>query len=495
MEGWHFRPRCPLAALSLGLAGFGAVAGAAYATVADKATVTISNYQAGDQLTAYRILNIESEDEGKFVYSVYATNKDALKAGLVGIGATVADDATDADLIKLVLDNLTDTNVETFAKAFIAASPTAEADTIGATGDVTQGYYLFAHTTIGTDSRDTRSRYMVDTVGAEGLTITLKNGTVTLEKKVQDNGDPNAPEGQGNGEWNDSADWALGDTVPFQLTGTLPAEYDEYETYFYSFNDTLDAGLTFDKSSVNVMSGDADLTSCFTVTEGSPITIATEDLKACDTAGALTSNSEIVVTYNATLNENAVIGTGGNWNKANLTFSNNPYQQSDGDKGTTPTDQVVVFTWNFDGTKTFDITPNDNDLPVFKLTNNSTGKVYENLTVTKQGDAYKFGVDRIDAGNYTLEETYTPAGFTKADNVTFDIVANHDVTSDQPTATLTVTGATLNGTGAATTILNKGGSKLPETGGMGTTILYTVGGAIVLMAGIGLAVALRRRQA
>lgn len=44
-------------------------------------------------------------------------------------------------------------------------------------------------------------------------------------------------------------------------------------------------------------------------------------------------------------------------------------------------------------------------------------------------------------------------------------------------------------------IVNKAGSELPETGGMGTTVLYVAGAAIVLIAGIGLAVALRRRQA
>ena len=44
-------------------------------------------------------------------------------------------------------------------------------------------------------------------------------------------------------------------------------------------------------------------------------------------------------------------------------------------------------------------------------------------------------------------------------------------------------------------IENKTGSELPSTGGMGTTMLYVAGGAIVLIAGIGMAVALRRRQA
>lgn len=48
---------------------------------------------------------------------------------------------------------------------------------------------------------------------------------------------------------------------------------------------------------------------------------------------------------------------------------------------------------------------------------------------------------------------------------------------------------------ASVDVVNNPGSNLPETGGMGTTMLYVAGGAIVLIAGIGMAVALRRRQA
>ncbi|KFI59329.1 isopeptide-forming domain-containing fimbrial protein [Bifidobacterium gallicum] len=487
------------AMLATGFAGIST----AYAATGEDATVTISNFVAGDELVGYRILDITSENSGatrdddKFVYAVNAENRSALIAGLKKL-VSVPDDATDADLIKLVLNNLTTSaNVETFAKAFKAASPTAGPTITDETTSVNQGYYLFEQTELGKDDTYTKSKYLVVNVGKNGATVTLKNGTVSLEKKVADNGDPNAPEGQGENEMNDSADYAIGDTVPFQLTGTLPAEYDEYETFYYSFNDTMSAGLTFKADSVAVKSGATDLTECFTVTAATPITIATANLKACTAAASLTADSEIVVTYNAELNDNAVIGTAGNPNTANLTFSNNPYAQGTGDRGTTPDDKVVVFTWEFDGTKTFSIDPNDADLPVFQLTNNSTGAQYT-LSVTKQpSGAYKFGVKGIDAGNYTLTETYTPAGFNKADDITFDIKPTHDVLADEPTAALVVTGdgVTQGTNGALATVLNEGGNKLPETGGMGTVALYTAGAAIVLFAGLGLTLAMKRRNA
>lgn len=505
-----------VAALSLGVTGF-VGASSAYATVTDNGTVTFNNFVEGDEVTAYRILNIESEANGQFVYSVNPDNKAALVAGLNAVKAEGADDFTtetdNSDLVKAAT-KLTDDNIEDFAKAFKNAGPTAE--TTKATTNtlsVQQGYYLFDMTKIGQNDKRTKSKYMVYTVGKDGASFNLKNGTVTLEKKVKDNaGDPgNTKDEQGkdlNADWNDSADYAVGDTVPFKLTGTLPEQYDAYETYYYEFVDTLSTGLTF-QNDIKVETNGKDITSCFDTTKGLT-SIKAANLKACSVADAnLGAGSEIVVTYTAKVNDNAVIGTEGNSNTAKLVFSNNPYSQGDGDKGTTPDDTVKVFTYKFQGTKTFSITPNDNDLPKFTLTKgtgtadnwtaDSTFAARE-LKVEKQADgSYTFNTERIDAGTYKVEETYVSAGFNKASDVVFTITAVHDVTSDNPNVTVTVTGAqpiaTQNNSGAALTINNNGGNKLPDTGGMGTVVLYTVGGLIVLIAGVGLAVALRRRQA
>ncbi|MCI6532081.1 MAG: isopeptide-forming domain-containing fimbrial protein [Bifidobacterium animalis] len=507
-----------VAALSLGVTGF-VGASSAYATVTEKGTVTFNNFVQGDEFTAYRILNIESEATGEdgnktYVYSVNADNKAAVIAGLNAVAAgTAANDIKDADLIKKVVETLkTSANVETFAKEFMKTA-TAAGDPIKTnTGEVQQGYYLFDMTKTGENAGEadkrTKSKYMVDTVGSAGATFTLKNGTVTLEKKVKDNaGDPGNVDA--NADWNDSADYAVDDIVPFKLTGTLPDTYDAYDTYYYEFVDTLSAGLTF-QNDIKVKTNGKDITSCFDITKGLT-SIKAENLKACAVTDAnLGAGSEIVVTYTAKVNGSAEIGTAGNPNTAKLVFSNNPYDQGEGKTGTTPDDTVKVFTYDFKGTKTFSITPNDNDLPKFTLTKQGDTTFSREMEVTKQADgSYKFSTERIDAGTYTLTETYTPAGFNTAAPITFTISAAHDVTSPNPTVTISVTSddkvtdkdgaeqdaAIATATGAASTINNTGGNKLPETGGMGTVVLYTVGGLIVLIAGVGLAVALRRRQA
>ncbi|WP_288148302.1 LPXTG cell wall anchor domain-containing protein, partial [uncultured Bifidobacterium sp.] len=96
-----------------------------------------------------------------------------------------------------------------------------------------------------------------------------------------------------------------------------------------------------------------------------------------------------------------------------------------------------------------------------------------------------------------------PAGYNYAAPTKFTITGN--LVTTQPTGGA-ITGTwgapttgnndvTVSGGTISTSIVNNAGNKLPSTGGMGTTILYVAGAVIVLIAGIGLAVTLRRRQA
>ena len=99
----------------------------------------------------------------------------------------------------------------------------------------------------------------------------------------------------------------------------------------------------------------------------------------------------------------------------------------------------------------------------------------------------------LDDGDYKLSETTTPNGYNTIDDVEFTVTAEHDVESDSPaltklsgdatTGSLEFTSSTSAGS-LTTDVVNKKGSVLPSTGGMGTTILYVVGTILVLAAGI-----------
>lgn len=372
------------------------------------------------------------------------------------------------------------------------------------------GYYLLKDKDAVTGD-DAATLFIVQVNGP--VTVNRKANKPTFEKKVKDVNDST----DDKSDWQDSADYDVNDGVPFQLTATLPTnepDFAAYKTYKLVFHDQQSAGLTFNKDSVVVKYGDQTLgTDSYTVTENPEdkdtfdITIA--DAKAVKDAegSAITvaAGGKFTVEYTSTLNENAVIGSTGNPNEASLEFSNNPNVGGESETGKTPTDKVIVFTYQLDINKTFnDGTPAENDLPKFKLYKfDSTTNDYTidrgEVTITKtEGGKYTASFKRVDDGKYKLVETKTPAGFNTAADTLFEITANHDVESDNPQLTVlkinTTTGNTTTGTVTAD-VVNQKGSNLPSTGGMGTVLLYVAGIAVFVLAGATLVMALRRRNA
>lgn len=103
---------------------------------------------------------------------------------------------------------------------------------------------------------------MLDTLGQTDLTINTKKSTPTSEKKVWETND-SKPQ---TTDWQDGADYDMGDLVPFQLKGTVSENIDQYQTYYYAFHDQMEDGLTFDKDSVVVKIGDRTVdASCYDI--------------------------------------------------------------------------------------------------------------------------------------------------------------------------------------------------------------------------------------
>lgn len=372
------------------------------------------------------------------------------------------------------------------------------------------GYYLLKDKDAVTGD-DAATLFIVQVNGP--VTVNRKADKPTFEKKVKDVNDSTGDKS----DWQDSADYDVNDEVPFQLTATLPTndtDFAAYKTYKLVFHDQQSAGLTFNEKSVVVKYGDKTLgADSYTVTENPEdkdtfdITIA--DAKAVKDAegSAITvaAGGKFTVEYTSTLNENAVIGSTGNPNEASLEFSNNPNVGGEGETGKTPTDKVIVFTYQLDINKTFNGgTPAENDLPKFKLykfdsaTNDYTIDRGE-VTITKTEDGkYTASFKRVDDGKYKLVETKTPAGFNTAADTLFEITADHDVESDNPQLTVLKINTTASNTTTGTVtadVVNQKGSNLPSTGGMGTVLLYVAGIAVFVLAGATLVMALRRRNA
>lgn len=445
----------------------------------------------------------------------------ANKAGTSGADLTAAEAAKTVS--ELGSDASDSKKLETINK-FVDMDK-GEYDTVSVTkplNSVPAGYYLAKDQNNTVTGYDAATLYIVRVVGNQVVTITRKTDKPTFQKKVED---MNNTDGTTT-DWQDSADYDVNDHVPFQLTATLPSgskDFAAYKTYKLVFKDTQSAGLTYPEAAgftvrygnTVVPASQYNLTLNPTAAPAdSTFTLTINDVKTLkDAAGSeiqVAAGGKFTVEYESTLNDKAVIGHDGNPNKASLEFSNNPNYTGEGESsptGETPEDKVIVFTYQLNVNKTFDQgAPAEGDMPQFKLyKKNSAGNydpVGEEITLSKGGTeaapTYTGSFPRIDDGDYKLVESHTPAGYNTAADTLFTVTADHDVSSDNPTLiSLKINqtdGDKTNGTVQAN-VVNKKGSNLPATGGMGTTILYAAGAAIVLVAAFGIAFAVRRRNA
>lgn len=415
------------------------------------------------------------------------------------------------------------------------------------------GYYLVKDQDGSLEGdADAATEYIVQVLG--NVAMEPKDSDIpTVEKKVSEE-DYHQDDGYGT-TYNDVADWDIGDSVPFKLIGSIP-DMSAYDTYEYIFTDTLSNGLTLQEDTVRVyiaVNRDDEVRDYTPLTEGEDYTLTVnnvengggsfsidfDDLKTAPYVDQGNRNF-VIVTYDATLNANAEIGLDGNPNNVYLEFSNNP--NGDG-RGRTAEDTVIVFTYELDGTKVdgenvetklegaeFVLLngghtrvahiengklvgwinlpegygdSNYNEIPyeTWQTLNRTTSVI---MTSAAEG---AFGVSGLDEGTYYLMEIKAPTGYNLLENaLRLDIAAataNGQTWAGDPAVALTALtidvdqGGAQNGdvgTGAvALTVANNQGATLPETGGMGTTLFYVIGGLLVAGAGILLVVRLRMR--
>ena len=438
-------------------------------------------------------------------------------------GTNIFASCTTAADVAAVLGGYADKSGEANAFANVAAKHLTTTFTAiaadASTVDLAAGYYLLVDTSTPGEG-DAMNSALLQVTNKGNITIEKKYEVPTVDKSVKDT----------DNQWGEAADWEIGSDVPFQLVGTLPSNYADYETYKYVFHDTLSAGLQYNGDvKVYVQNGETktELTTGFTVDPsaaatagGGTLTVTFENLK---TITSVTASSKIIVEYTAELLPGAVIGSTGNKNEVYLEYSNNPNQTGDGTPTTsnTPKDEVLVFTYELDVTKV-DGQNNETKLAnaEFVLLNSdkakaakvADGKFVEWVAVTTNEDGTvtypegttltsgsdgKFVIVGLDAGSYYLRETKAPAGYNLlTSDISVTITATLDKSENNPAltslklsvkedkegATATESDGVLATGIVSTNVVNNSGAQLPETGGMGTTIFYVLGGVLVLAA-------------
>jgi len=507
----------------LALAMLISMAGTAFA-----ANITINGVE-GAEYAAYKLLNATNQGTN-YSYTFNDKYADILKA------ATGKDSLEEIEAYILSLDaddKATDLRdlADAIYAAITTADPAIEPDVTTDTSvfeDVAEGYYLIAETKVANEA-DTFSLVMLNTVGKEDITVNTKEDKPTVEKKIEEVNDTT-----GTAVWGDSADHDIGDEINYRVTGSVSNKYAYYSSYYYSFVDTMEDGLTYNQNAkVYIVNGDSkvDVTEQFTIAntvkEGTDTVngfTATANLKEL-TGVTITETTTVVVEYTATLNENALHGTPGNKNVVYLEYENNPYHEADGnpatpdkpgepdqpgdepgdeEPGKTEEDVNIVFTFKSVVNKTdkSGAALEGAGFTLYKWVKDGVAGE-EDTTAdgwVKIGDEITgvttFTFEGLDAGKYKLEESTVPAGYNKCDDIEFEVAATYNTEVDPPAlAGLVVKdsigtvisegeGASFTATladGAVTTnVVNVSGEELPSTGGIGTTIFYILGSVLVI---------------
>ena len=466
----------------------------------EKGTITINNAVDGQTYTIYKLLDLESYDKTKNNYSYKPANG----------WESFIDQNTDY-FIKNEYDGISwkANEGETTEQAQKRASALAKKALEYAkdpSKSITCSDTKTAHSTTVTFSGLDLGYYLVDSsVGAlcslnttnPSAEIKEKNGQPTVEKKVSST--------DGNG-YGDSNDVNIGDKVYFQTIITAQAGAQDYVLH-----DTMDEGFTF-TNNIQVKLNDSKVenqdysiylkgTENNKTTDGCTFEIRfTKDF--CD---KLKENDKIYVTYTAMLNSKAFIGinnndASGNTNATKITYGANN-KESVESKTQTYTYQIPVFKYTGIGKTplagaTFSLFTTEMEGDAIKLVQKTGTQEYrlaiqgetgeKEVTEITTTDTGRFSIQGLKPGNYWLEETAAPKGYNKLKKrIKIAVGAHGAITIDgNYNADGTVSGGNLE---AEVGVENKTGTVLPSTGGAGTTMIYLIGGALVLGSGVVLA--------
>ena len=470
-----------LASLLLALVMVFALATTAFATGAvtptTTGTITVANPVEGQTYTAYKIFDVTYDGKGNYAYTIDfdGTNNEwfvdvrlyaQLDKGLV-------EHVVSLDLVQgsgvacfyTTNDKFSPADFAAFLKGKLGQNPTGYTGyELTKQGDVASvsglplGYYFVASSTGALCNLTTTT---------PDVTIHDKND-MPFEKKA------------------DKTNADVGQIVNYTVTGKVP-DYTGFETYIYEIADTMSQGLTFNRNSLAVKVGSADVTAdaskCTITYDG---TTAPNTFKVSINVKNCTVGDAITVTYTATVNEQAIAVI--SKNEAKLTYSNDPTDSTK--TTTTPPQEQKVYTSKIvidkvekvaEGTVAKKLagaefvlykeeTAGETTSTSYYKWDNATKKVewvadMKNATVVTTDDKGAASFDGLANGTYYLVETKAPAGYNRLEKP-----YKVEVEGGTAEANLTVTAK----------VENSAGTLLPSTGGMGTTVFYVLGAVLVL---------------
>lgn len=446
-----------------------------------KGSITITNALPKQEYKLYRILELESFNttSGAYSYKLSEKWKGFISDANYNAGKYLKEEN---GYVTWINENSDDATVRVFAEEALKYAQVngIECDSLIknetdseksiAANNLPLGYYL-VDSSAGALCNVNTTRPNVE--------INEKNGTPTVEKKVKE-------DSKDTFESSNTAD--IGQTLEFKTTITAQAGAQNYVLH-----DKMDAGLTF-TGTVSVSLKKNDTKPEQILENNKDYVLKTSDLgEICtfhieftkDLCDSLSAGDQIIVSYSAILNENAVVGNAGNKNDTWLKYGNGT--DTAHSSTTTKTYEIPVFKYTGNnkplaGAK-FTLSKNSNGsdpIELIKVNDETKDLTYRvaktgekpvatEITTPSNG---KFVIQGLDADTYYLTETEAPKGYNKlASPITIVIAEDGKVTSNGSEVT------TVN-------VENKTGTLLPSTGGMGTIIIYMAGAILVIASGI-----------
>ena len=452
-----------------------------------KGTITVSNVLEGHTYKLYKILNLESysyesgkAEEGNYAYTLAGNAWDDFVKDNSGEGKffTITDN-------KYVTFN--EGEAATLAKEAIKFAEDNNLGFITTSTKDRAGNFVFSDLDLG--------YYLVDSSVGALCNLTTTNPTVTIQEK---NGMPTVVKQVKEDSTNvfDSSNTAdIGQTVEFQTTITAQAG-----AHNYVLHDKMSEGLTFDSDNVTVVLKKNSEAQVTTLASPKDYVLKTAELGETDSictfhiefteefCNSLNADDQIIVSYSATLNENAVIGVSGNKNDTWLKYGDG----TDTAHSSTSTYTFKLPIFKYTGVEkkglgkakfTLKLKKDGSDLIKFVKVSDATEDTELTYRVAKTGEentvteittpsSGKFTIQGLDADTYLLTEEEQPKGYNKlASPITVIIETDGKVKIDTSYVSVVE-------------VENKTGTILPSTGGMGTTIIYMVGAVLVIGSGI-----------
>lgn len=432
-------------------------------TNATKGSITIDGTVSGETYTIYKLFDLDSYDTASNAYSYTVVDawetffstgagKDyiTLTNGHPTWKAEKSQDSDKAEFAKLALKWATENKVSAAAESQTSTG----SDVLFSNLDL--GYYLVDSSLGALCGLNTTK---------PNVTITEKNEKPTIEKKVKNH----------NNDWVDENTAKIGDTVEYKVEINVKAGAQNYVV-----TDTMEKGLSFDSKTLTVTcnGATATLNSDYSLEldkNNTTFTLTFDDNYVAGKVG-----ETIVVTYAATLNENAVVA--GNKNSATLHYGNKQTVKS----------ETTTYTYEFDLLKVdgsdkklldgaeFKLYDAKNDgsvikvVPVaggYRVSNGNEAGATETIAVT----GGKVHISGLDKTTYWLEETKAPDGYNM-------LTERKPVDLTNGSNNTTLTSDTWSETDHGVAVENNAGTVLPSTGGMGTTLFYVVGGGLMVAA-------------